>query len=134
MRVPIEISLGEAADRLSILYVKRDELKDPAKLAFVIREIDLLEVAIRSQLGTNLPSSRFAEQFETLLRLNRAMWPVPISLTRSVPVIMKCITADISSNRNCRTGQMASCCAAGWPRSGVAQNSLGSEISNPAIQ
>jgi hypothetical protein len=46
MRLTIEVSPGEAADKLTILDIKRERIRDAGKLAHIAREAALLEAAL----------------------------------------------------------------------------------------
>jgi hypothetical protein len=77
MRLQIEVSPGEAADKLTILRIKQERIRDPAKLAHIAREAEMLEAAlapIRQRVPAILPL------IEELRRVNEALWEVEDAL------------------------------------------------------
>jgi hypothetical protein len=68
--VPVHVSYGEAADKISILEIKSAKLADPAKLANVARELALLR-------GAFAPADPgFAPLFAELKRINETLWQI----------------------------------------------------------
>ena len=49
-KIIVEISIGELLDKISILEIKKDKIKDPEKLKFVSNEHSLL----KNQLDQNV--------------------------------------------------------------------------------
>ena len=69
----VPVSLGELADKITILEIKREKISDQAKLTNVVRELDLLsEVLHKQPVGD--------EVFQRLLRelgeVNRRLWDI----------------------------------------------------------
>ena len=78
--VLIETSIGELADKITILQIKSVKMTDPAKLAHVQCELDTLTVTFEAALKTMLESpSSFTELVEVVSRLkqvNETLWQV----------------------------------------------------------
>ncbi|MFN7000700.1 MAG: DUF6165 family protein [Elioraea tepidiphila] len=77
MRLSIEVSPGEAADKLTILRIKQDRIRDPAKLAHIGREAEMLEAAL-APLRQRFPA--ILPLIEELRRVNEALWDVEDAL------------------------------------------------------
>jgi len=66
----IEISNGELLDKLSILEIKQEKIKDPAKLQNVISEYALIK-----PLCDNLIKD-VSDLYFSLVDINRALWEI----------------------------------------------------------
>ena len=69
MKIKVPISIGELFDKISILQIKREKIKEVKKQANLINEFKLLENAIHS-LGD--PEGYIAE----LKKVNEKLWGV----------------------------------------------------------
>jgi len=67
----IEVSLGEIVDKLSILEIKIEKIKDPAKIENVRLEYDLLLEALE-----RAGMSRESEDFSDLKAVNEKLWEI----------------------------------------------------------
>ena len=70
MRVEVPLSLGELLDKLSILVIKSEMIKDSAKLADIALEEKLLREKSES-LGLDTK-----ELFDELLQVNKKLWKI----------------------------------------------------------
>lgn len=77
MRLTIEASPGEAADKLTILRIKQDRIRDAGKLAHVGREAEMLDAAL-APLRASHPA--ILPLIADLRRVNEALWDVEDSL------------------------------------------------------
>jgi hypothetical protein len=68
----IEISIGEAFDRLTILKIKSEKIKDEAKLTNVIKEYFYLLNLMKEELEVDEDN----EYFKRLLNINSKLWVV----------------------------------------------------------
>jgi hypothetical protein len=68
----IEISIGEAIDRLTILKIKSNLIEDPAKRANILRELDYTQEAIKKELKLDEKS----DEYKKLYEVNLALWKV----------------------------------------------------------
>jgi hypothetical protein len=71
----IEISIGEALDRLSILKIKMEEIKDDKKIANVAREYENLKESIVKYAGIEIISKENV-LYSNLVSVNRELWKV----------------------------------------------------------
>jgi hypothetical protein len=68
----IEISIGEAFDRLTILKIKSEKIKDEAKLTNVIKKYFYLQNLLSEELEVDEDN----EDFKRLLEINETLWDV----------------------------------------------------------
>lgn len=68
----IEISIGEAFDRLTILKIKSEKIKDDSKLTNVMKEYFYLQNLLNEELEVTEEN----EDFKRLLEINETLWEV----------------------------------------------------------
>jgi hypothetical protein len=71
--ISIEIAPGELIDKITILEIKRERIKDVAKLANVKTELDLLTAARDQAIK---PSAKLFELTADLKKANLALWDI----------------------------------------------------------
>ena len=72
-KILVEISVGELLDKISILKIKKDKIKDPDKLKFVDDEYNIL----KDQLDKNIKvDSKLNELFDSLKDVNLKLWAI----------------------------------------------------------
>ena len=70
-KILVEVSVGELLDKISILEIKQEKIKDTKKLKFINEEHSIL----KNQLNTNVKSDqKLNELFETLKKINAKLW------------------------------------------------------------
>lgn len=69
----VPISPGELIDKITILQIKSDRMQDPAKLANVRIELELLEKTWRSSPHA---SHDIEKEWAELRRINEALWDI----------------------------------------------------------
>jgi len=69
----IPISFGEAADKISILEIKRERIRDSAKLRNIEAELAQVATAFFEQAGS---INNFAPLFQALKKVNRRLWDI----------------------------------------------------------
>ena len=70
-KIIVEVSVGELLDKISILEIKKDKIKDPEKLKFILNEHSIL----KEQLGKNVKSDEKLENlFQELKEINAKLW------------------------------------------------------------
>lgn len=70
----VPVSVGEVVDKITILRIKQAEIRDPAKLANVEKELAALEASYRDHVGT--PSEEVRRLTEALQAINRDLWQI----------------------------------------------------------
>ena len=72
-KIIVEVSVGELLDKISILEIKQEKIKDPEKLKFISDEYSLL----KDQLDKNIKSDESLEKlFQSLKEINAKLWVI----------------------------------------------------------
>ena len=72
-KIIVEVSIGELLDKISILEIKQEKIKDPEKLKFIADEHDVL----KDQLNKNVKSNDEIEKlFQSLKEINAKLWVI----------------------------------------------------------
>ena len=70
-KILVEVSIGELLDKISILEIKKEKIKDPKKLRFINDE----HVILKGQLDKNVESSdKLDELLQSLKEINAKLW------------------------------------------------------------
>ena len=70
-KILVEVSVGELLDKISILEIKQEKIKDTEKLKFIDEEHTIL----KDQLNNNIKSDqKLNELFEKLKKINAKLW------------------------------------------------------------
>ena len=70
-KILVEVSVGELLDKLSILEIKKEKIKDNNKLKFISDEHSIL----KKQLDENINSDqKLSELFKSLKEINAKLW------------------------------------------------------------
>ena len=70
-KILIEISVGELLDKISILEIKLEKIKDPNKLKFISAELSIL----KDQLTKNVKfSDQIKNLYQSLKKINSKLW------------------------------------------------------------
>ena len=72
-KIIVEVSVGELLDKISILEIKKEKIKDPKKLKFISNEHSIL----KDQLNKSVKSdSKLDELFNSLKKINEKLWVI----------------------------------------------------------
>ena len=72
-KILVEVSVGELLDKISILEIKQEKIKDLAKLKFINEEHSIL----KDQLNINVESDqKLIELFDSLKQINAKLWVI----------------------------------------------------------
>jgi hypothetical protein len=72
-KILIEVSVGELLDKISILEIKKDKIKDPEKLEYIRDELSLL----REEFKNNIKSDKkIGELYQSLKIINLRLWTI----------------------------------------------------------
>ena len=72
-KIIVEVSVGELLDKISILEIKKEKIKDPEKLKFISNEYLIL----KDQLEKNVKSDEKLEKlFQELKNINSKLWVI----------------------------------------------------------
>ncbi|MDC0328358.1 DUF6165 family protein [Candidatus Pelagibacter sp.] len=72
-KILVEVSVGELLDKISILEIKKEKIKDPEKLKFINDEHGIL----KNQLDQNVNSDdKLNNLFQSLKEINTKLWVI----------------------------------------------------------
>ena len=72
-KILVEVSVGELLDKISILEIKKEKIKDIEKLKFINDEYSVL----KDQLNKNIESDeKLLELFNSLKEINSKLWVI----------------------------------------------------------
>ena len=72
-KILVEVSVGELLDKISILEIKKDKIKDQEKLKFIINEHEIL----KKQLDKNIKTDeKINKLYQSLKEINAKLWVI----------------------------------------------------------
>ena len=72
-KIIVEVSIGELLDKISILEIKQEKIKDPEKLKFINNEYSIL----KDQLEKNIKSDdKLNNLYQSLKKINAKLWVI----------------------------------------------------------
>ncbi len=72
-KIIVEVSVGELLDKISILEIKKEKIKDPEKLKFISNEHSIL----KDQFEKNVKSDdKLNKLFKDLKEINAKLWVI----------------------------------------------------------
>ena len=72
-KIIVEVSVGELLDKISILEIKKEKIKDPEKLKFISNEHSIL----KDQLEKNVKSDdKLNRLFQDLKEIDAKLWVI----------------------------------------------------------
>ena len=72
-KIIVEVSIGELLDKITILEIKQEKIKDPEKLKFISNEHSIL----KKQLDDNVKSDdKINDLFQSLKDINARLWVI----------------------------------------------------------
>ena len=74
MKIKIEISAGELLDKISILLIKKDKIKNQKKLNEINKELEILEV--QGSFLRSRDKGRYDKFLENLTFINLKLWDI----------------------------------------------------------
>ena len=70
-KILVEVSVGELFDKISILEIKKDKIKDKEKLKYILDEYNLLKEQMVNKVKLN---EKLSGLFDTLKDINSKLW------------------------------------------------------------
>jgi 3-dehydroquinate dehydratase len=68
----IEVSIGEIVDKLTILEIKKENIKDENKLVDIVKEYNYLKDIVVNEIGFSIESDEYID----LLNTNKKLWNI----------------------------------------------------------
>ena len=72
-KILVEVSVGELLDKISILEIKKEKIKDPEKLKFINNEYNVLKTQLNQNIKTN---EKLETLFKSLKEINSKLWVI----------------------------------------------------------
>ena len=72
-KILIEVSVGELLDKISILEIKKEKIKDQNKLKFINEEFKLLKEEYEKNVK---PDDKLEKLFNSLKEINNKLWNI----------------------------------------------------------
>ena len=72
-KILVEVSVGELFDKISILEIKKDKIKDEEKLKYIVDEYNLLKEQMVDKVKFN---EKLSGLFDTLKDINSKLWVI----------------------------------------------------------
>ena len=72
-KILVEVSVGELLDKISILEIKKEKIKDPEKLKYISDEHQILQEQYRSNVKNDV---KLNELYQSLKIINSRLWTI----------------------------------------------------------
>ena len=72
-KILVEVSVGELFDKISILEIKKDKIKDKEKLKYIVDEYNLLKEQMVNKVKLN---EKLSGLFDSLKDINSKLWVI----------------------------------------------------------
>ena len=72
-KILVEVSVGELFDKISILEIKKDKIKDKEKLKYIVDEYNLLKEQLVNKVKLN---EKLSGLFDSLKDINSKLWVI----------------------------------------------------------
>ena len=72
-KILVEVSVGELFDKISILEIKKDKIKDEEKLKYIVDEYNLLKEQMVDKVKLN---EKLSGLFDALKDINSTLWVI----------------------------------------------------------
>ena len=72
-KILVEVSVGELLDKISILEIKKDKIKDPEKLEYIEDELSILREEFKNNIKSDLKIDKL---YQSLKIINTRLWTI----------------------------------------------------------
>ena len=72
-KILVEVSVGELLDKISILEIKKDKIKDPEKLEYISDELSILKKELKNNIKSNV---KLEQLYQSLKIINGRLWVI----------------------------------------------------------
>ena len=72
-KILVEVSVGELLDKISILEIKKDKIKNPEKLEYILDELSILKDELKNNIKSDLKLDKL---YQTLKIINARLWVI----------------------------------------------------------
>ena len=70
-KIIVEVSIGELLDKISILEIKQEKIKDSEKLKFISNEHSMLKNKLKNNINSD---DKLNKLFQSLKEINAKLW------------------------------------------------------------
>ena len=72
-KILVEVSVGELLDKISILEIKKDKIKNPEKLEYILDELSILNDELKNNIKSDV---KLDELYQSLKIINARLWVI----------------------------------------------------------
>ena len=72
-KILVEVSVGELLDKISILEIKKDKIKNPEKLEYILDELSILKDELKNNIKSDV---KLDELYQSLKIINVRLWVI----------------------------------------------------------
>ena len=72
-KILVEVSVGELLDKISILEIKKDKIKDSEKLEYILDELSILKEEFKNNIKSD---KKLDELYQSLKIINARLWVI----------------------------------------------------------
>mgnify|MGYP001179971057 FL=1 len=72
-KIIVEVSVGELFDKISILEIKKEKIKDPEKLKHINEEYNVLDEQLKKNINSD---EKITKLFHILKEINSKLWVI----------------------------------------------------------
>ena len=72
-KILVEVSVGELLDKISILEIKKDKIKNPEKLEYILNELSILKDELKNNIKSDV---KLDELYQSLKIINARLWVI----------------------------------------------------------
>ena len=72
-KILVEVSVGELLDKISILEIKKEKIKNAEKLEYILDELSLLKEEFKNNIKSD---KKLDELYESLKIINARLWVI----------------------------------------------------------
>ena len=72
-KILVEVSVGELLDKISILEIKKDKIKSPEKLEYILDELSILKDELKNNIKSDVKLDKL---YQSLKIINARLWVI----------------------------------------------------------
>jgi len=72
-KILVEVSVGELLDKISILEIKKEKIKAPEKLEYILDELSILKEEFKNNIKSD---KKLDELYQSLKIINARLWVI----------------------------------------------------------
>jgi len=72
-KILVEVSVGELLDKISILEIKKDKIKNPEKLEYILDELSILKEELKNNIKSDI---KLDGLYQSLKITNARLWVI----------------------------------------------------------